>query len=118
MMFGQTICGQDEWKSGITRRCEPIFAARKPIFRRIGIARIKFIWNGRLERLVMSGEWSVLQPFWHVDPAQAVLVQDERRITRDRIEAFGAYLGLVVGRFSLYESGNINARPFFRVPPD
>src|SRR5262249_45113642 len=43
MMFGQSICGQDEWKSGISRRREPIFAVRKPVFRRIGIMRIKYI---------------------------------------------------------------------------
>ena len=38
----------------------------------------------------MSRERAVLQTFWHVDPTQAVLVQDKRRITWNRIEAFGA----------------------------
>ena len=66
----------------------------------------------------MSWERSVLQTFWHVDPAQAVLVQNERRITRNCIETFGAYFRLVIGRFPLYKSGNIDAGPFFRVPPD
>src|SRR5260370_38907149 len=88
MMFGQAICGQHEWKSGIARRREPIFAARKPMLRRIGIARIKFIWYGRLERFVMRRERAILQTFWHVDPAQAVLVQNKRRITRNRIQSF------------------------------
>src|SRR6266404_4620883 len=66
----------------------------------------------------MRRERAILQTFWHVDPAQAVLVQNKRRITRNRIKSFGAYLGLVVGRFTLYKSGNIDAGPFFRVPPN
>ena len=66
----------------------------------------------------MSRERAVLQTFWHIDPAQAVLVQDKRRITWNRIKTFGAYLGLEVGSFSLYKSGNIDSGPFFRVPPD
>src|SRR5439155_20442087 len=63
----------------------------------------------------MSRERAVLQTFWHVDPAQAILVQNERRITWNRIKTFGAYLGLVIGSFPLYKSGNIDAGPFFRV---
>src|SRR6266403_1833534 len=117
MMFGQAICGQHERKSGIAGRCEPIFAARKPMLRRIGIARIKFIWYGRLQRFVMSRQRSVLQTLWHVDPAQAVLVLDERRITGNCIKTFGADLRLIVGRFTLYKSGYIDAGPFFGVPP-
>src|SRR5438094_5654269 len=66
----------------------------------------------------MSRERAVLQTFWHVDPAQAILVQNERRITWNRIKTFGAYLALVIGSFPLYKSGNIDAGPFFRVPPD
>src|ERR1044071_6480266 len=45
-------------------------------------------------------------------------MQNERCITRNCIEAFSAYLGLIVGRFPLYKSGNIDAGPFFRVPPN
>src|SRR5438093_10155673 len=66
----------------------------------------------------MSRQRAVLQTFWHIDPAQAVLVQDKRRITWNRIKTFGAYLGLVVRSFALYKSGNIDAGPFFGVPPD
>src|SRR5712675_2251389 len=66
----------------------------------------------------MSRQRAVLQTFGHVDPAQAVLVQDERRIAWNRIKSFGAYLGLVVGRLPLYKSGNIDAGPFFGIPPD
>src|SRR5882724_5290464 len=65
----------------------------------------------------MSRERAVLQTFGHVDPAQAILVQNKRRITWNRIKTFGAYLGLVIGSFPLYKSGNIDAGPFFRVPP-
>ena len=66
----------------------------------------------------MSRERSILQSFGHVDPAQAVLVQDKRRITWNRIQTFRAYLGLEVGRFPLDKSRNIDAGPFFRIPPD
>src|SRR4029077_11473429 len=66
----------------------------------------------------MSRERAVLQTFLDVDPAQAILVQDKRRIARNCVETFGAYFGLVVGRFPLHKSGNIYAGPFFRVPPD
>src|ERR1043166_6031093 len=59
MMFSQPIRGQHEWKSGIARRREPIFAARKPVLRRIGVARIELIRHRRLERLVMRGKRSV-----------------------------------------------------------
>ena len=118
MMFSQSICSQNEWKSRIARRSELILTTGKPMLRRISLARIEFIWHGRLERLVMRGKRSVLQTFWHVNPAQAILMQDERRIARNCIETFGAYLGLVVGRLSLYKSGNIDSRPFFGVPPD
>src|SRR5438477_9882171 len=44
-------------------------------------------------------------------------MQNKRRVTRNRVETFCAYLGLVVGRFPLYKSGNVDAGPFFRVPP-
>src|SRR5438067_9454514 len=66
----------------------------------------------------MRGKRAVLQSFGHVNPTQAVFVQDERRITRNCIESFRSYLRLVIGRFSLHKSGNIDAGPFFRVPPD
>ena len=117
MMFSQSICSQHERKPRITRRCELILPTRKPVLRRISLARIEFIRHGRLERLVMRGKRSVLQTFRHVNPAQAILMQDERRITRNCIETFGAYLRLKVGSFTLYESGNIDAGPFFGVPP-
>src|SRR5206468_4422644 len=117
MMFSQSICCQNEWKSRIARRSELILTTGKPMLRRISLARIEFIWHGRLERLVMRGKRSVLQTFWHVNPAQAILMQDERRITRNCIETFGAYLRLKVGSFTLYKSGNVDAGPFFGVPP-
>src|SRR6266478_4280770 len=65
----------------------------------------------------MSRQRAVLQTFWHVDPTQAVLVQNKRRITRNRIQSFSSDLRFVIRRFSLYEPGNVYAGPFFRVPP-
>src|SRR5918996_1293310 len=117
MMFGQAIRGEHEWKSGIARRREPIFAARKPKLRWISIMRIKFIRDRGFERLVMSREGAVLQTLWHIQPTQSVLMQNKWRITWNCIESFCAYLRLVVGRLSLYKSGNIDAGPFFGVPP-
>src|SRR5262249_7114140 len=84
----------------------------------IGVVRIKLIGDRGLERLVMRGKRAVLQSFGHINPTQAVLVQDKRRITWNCIKTFSAYLGLEVGRFSLYKSGNIDACPFLSVPPD
>src|SRR6266481_3138725 len=66
----------------------------------------------------MRGERSVLQPFWHIKPTQSVFMQNKWRITRNCIKSFGAYFGLVVGRFPLYKSGNVDAGPFFGIPPD
>ena len=117
VVFSQTVGRQNVGKSRVTRRREPIFLPREPALRWIGVARIKLIRDWRLERLVMSGERSVLQTFWYVNPAQAVFMQNERRITRNCIEAFGAYLRLEVGRFSFHKAGNVYAGPFFRVPP-
>src|ERR1043166_4246308 len=65
----------------------------------------------------MSRERAVLQTFWDVNPAQAVLVQNKRRIAGNRVEAFCAYLWLVIGSFAFYKSGHVYAGPFFRVPP-
>src|SRR6266480_4136453 len=92
VVFSQTVGRQNVWKSRVTRRREPIFLTREPALRWIGVARIKLIRDWRLERLVMSGERSVLQTFWYVNPAQAVFMQNEWRIARNCIEAFGAYL--------------------------
>src|SRR5258707_961291 len=44
-------------------------------------------------------------------------MQNKWRVTGNCIEAFGAYLRLVVGRFSFHKTGNVYAGPFFRVPP-
>src|SRR6266480_147014 len=69
VVFSQAVGRQNVGKSRVTRRREPIFLTRKPALRWIGVARIKFIRDRRFERLVMSGERSVLQTFWHVQPA-------------------------------------------------
>ena len=92
--------------------------ARKPLFSGVGVVRIKLIRDRRLERLVMSWERAVLQTSGHVNPTQAILVQDEWRIPRNCVKAFCAYLRFIVRRFSLYKSRNIDAGPFFRVPPN
>src|SRR6266853_1273028 len=44
-------------------------------------------------------------------------MQNKRRITRNCIESFCAYLRLVVGSFSFHKARNVYAGPFFRVPP-
>ena|SRR5436309_1020911 len=64
----------------------------------------------------MSRQRPVLQTLWHKKPAESVLVQSKWRITRNCVQAFGAYLWLEVGRFSFYEAGNIDAGPLVRVP--
>src|SRR5262245_41992820 len=118
VVFGQAVSRQNVRKSWVTGRCEAIFLTRKPLLRRIRGARVEFIRDGRLERLVMSWERAVFQSFWYVNPAQTVLVQDERCITRNCIETFSAYFGLIVWRLALYKSGNIDSGPFFGVPPN
>src|SRR6266540_2156567 len=65
----------------------------------------------------MSRQRAVLQPPGHVKPAQAILMQNKRRVTGNCIQAFCAYLWLVIRSFSFYEAGDVYARPFFRVPP-
>src|ERR1043166_4216970 len=65
----------------------------------------------------MGRQRAVLQTFWHVNPAQAVLVQDKRSITWNRIDTLSSNLRFVIRRFSFYEAGNVYSGPFFRVPP-
>src|SRR5262249_42309527 len=87
------------------------------MLRWISVARVEFIRQRRLERLIMRGKRSVLQASGHINPAQTVLVQDEWRITGNRIETFRACLRLVIWGFAFYETGNVYAGPFFRIPP-
>src|SRR5437879_4273165 len=65
----------------------------------------------------MRRQRSILQTFWHVKPAQSVLVQNKRSITGNRVESLRAWLRFVLRSFSFYEAGNVYACPFFRVPP-
>ena len=46
MMFGQAVSCQNERKSRVARRREPIFLARKPVHRRIRVARVKRVVTG------------------------------------------------------------------------
>src|SRR6266513_4928809 len=118
VMFGKAIGGQHKGKPRIAWRCEAILGTRKPMLRRICVVQIKFIRDWRLERLVMRWKRPIFQTFRHVNPAQPVLVEHERRVAGNRVQAFCAYLRFVVRRFSLNKSGNINTGPFFRVPPN
>ena len=59
MMFGEAIRGQHIGKPRIARRREAILGTRKPMLRWICVARIKFIRDRRLERLVMRWERSI-----------------------------------------------------------
>src|SRR5437660_7258375 len=65
----------------------------------------------------MSRERPVLQTFRHVKPAQAVLVQNKRSVTGNRVESSRAWLRFVLRSFPFNEAGNVYAGPFFRVPP-
>src|ERR1051326_2967043 len=65
----------------------------------------------------MRWEWAIVQTSWHINPAQSVLVQNERRIAGNCLEAFCTYLRLVVGSLTWHKSGNVDAGPFVRVPP-
>src|SRR5215471_12254202 len=109
MVFGQAVGRENIRKSWVTRRREAIFLTRKPALRGIRVVRVKFIRHRRFERFVMSRERPVLQAFWYIKPTQSVLMQYKWRIAWDGVETFCVYVGLVVGRFPLYESGNIDA---------
>ena len=61
---------------------------------------------------------SILQTFRHKEPTEPVFVQDERRIARLTIEIARVVLRLVIGALVFFEIGNVNASPFFRIPPD
>ena len=61
----------------------------------------------------MSRQRAVLQTFRHVKPAQSILMQNERCITWNRIETFGALFRLVIWSFAFYKTGHIYAGPFF-----
>src|SRR6059058_5288582 len=65
----------------------------------------------------MRRQGSILQPLRHVKPAQSVLVQNKRCITGNRVESLRAWLRFVLRSLSFYEAGNVDACPFFRVPP-
>src|SRR5581483_10402783 len=65
----------------------------------------------------MRRERSVLQSPWDVNPTETIFVQDKRRVPGNGVETFGAYCWLEVGRLPLHKPGNIDARPFFGIPP-
>src|SRR5436305_4920968 len=65
----------------------------------------------------MRRQRSILQSLGHVKPTQSVLVQNKWCITGNRVESLRAWLRFVLRSFSFYEAGNVDACPFFRVPP-
>src|SRR5690348_14890316 len=66
----------------------------------------------------MRRDWTILQTFRHEKPTQSVLVEDERGISPLTFEAARLILRFVIGPLVLFEIGNVDASPFFRIPPD
>src|SRR6266403_4264414 len=87
MMLGQPVSCKNERKSRIAGRREPIFRAGKPMQSRISVARIKRVMHGRLERFVVRRHRSILQTARDIKPAEAVFMQHEGSVARNRIEA-------------------------------
>src|SRR5438445_7554784 len=120
MVLGQPIGCKNKRKSRVTRWRESIFLAGKPMYRRVGVARVKRVVHRRLERFVVRRHWSVLQSARDMKPAQSVFMQHKRRIARDRIKSAlvscWAKLGHLLGR----KIGDVEAGPFALglVPPD
>src|SRR4029453_11418887 len=80
MMLGQPISGQNVRKARVAWRCETVFISCEPVHDRVRITRIEPISYRRFQRLVMRRERAILQTFRNIHPAQAVFVQDERRV--------------------------------------
>src|SRR5437867_2080866 len=66
----------------------------------------------------MRREWAVLQTLRDVHPAQAIFMQDEGRVAALTFKASFVSSRSIIGRFTCLEIRDVNARPFFRIPPD
>src|ERR1051325_2409518 len=68
----------------------------------------------------MGRDRTILQTLRNKKPAQAVLVQDERAVTRLTIEADLAIARLVIGWLVFFEISHVESDPvsFFGIPPD
>src|SRR5690349_21443722 len=66
----------------------------------------------------MRRDRAVLQTFRDEQPTQSIFVQDEGRISPLTFKAARLILRLVIGPLVLFEIGNVDASPFFRIPPD
>src|SRR5262249_5091045 len=88
---------------------------------RIGLLlRIKEVFDGRLQRLVVSRQRTVLQSRRHPDPTHARRQQNEGGASRQRLVSFGALIRPVTGGLRVREVGSVDAGPFLLllVPPD
>src|SRR5205085_6768408 len=120
VVLGQPIGRENEWEARIARRREAILLTRKPIDDRVCVARIECILYRRLQRLIVRRHWSVLQTFRHMQPAEAVFVQDEGGVAGDRVESVLVSSWPKLRRFFDREIRLIVAGPFAlrRVPPN
>src|SRR6266480_3513519 len=66
----------------------------------------------------MRREWAVLQTLRDVHPAQAIFMQDEGRVAALTLKASFVSSRSIIGRFTCLEIRDVNAGPFFRIPPD
>src|SRR4030095_3019907 len=120
MMLGQSVICKNKRKSRVTRRREPIFLAGKPMYGRVRVARGKRVVHRRRKGFIMGRHRSILQTARDIKPAEAVFMQNEGSVARNRIKA-----ALVSGwskswRLLYRKIGVISARPFalHLVPPD
>src|SRR5947207_9517207 len=120
VMFSQAIGCENNWKSRITWRREPIFLAGEPVDHGICIARVKRVVHRRLERFVVRRYRPVLQTFRNMQPAESVFVQDEWRIAGNSIHSILVSGWAKLGRFIDHKIWHVDAIPFALplVPPD
>ena len=87
VMLGQSVGCQDVREARILGRCIGIVGPFLAIRRRIALLRIERIRENGFERLIVGGQWSILQAARDVRPTDAVRMQSERSCSA---ESFGA----------------------------
>src|SRR5262249_59320800 len=107
-------------KSRVRRGREPIFLPRKPMYSRVCVARVKRVVHRRLKWLVVRRHRSILQTARHIQPPEAIFMQNKGSVAANSIKA-PIISGWSKVRPLLHRKiWNIGTRPFglHSIPPN
>src|SRR5689334_17525672 len=100
MVLGQAISGNDDGIMLVCHRSQAIIRAILEVFGGwIALLLINGVEDRRLCRLVVSGEWSILQAFGHEEPASTIRFHDKGIAARNGIHTCRTDWWYVAGIF-------------------